>query len=241
MMKNRRKLQRSIGGFGILAVLALGGCSLGRGAPPPQHFVLGGEAAAESAPTSRPELGGVAVGVRRLRLASYLGSNFIVVRRGNEMTVSEFNRWGEPLDAGISRAVAGYLTAGAPFAAVNVAPWPARTEHDYLIELNVLRFEGVAPADPLATAGAVHILTEWQILRPGDAVVVTRGTSDFRQAGWVVGDHGGLVELLNTGLRALSADLMTGVAAIEGMTTLGAPAGPETSGLLRPTPRDPRE
>jgi uncharacterized lipoprotein YmbA len=214
-MIDRVNVGRSMASLGILTLLALGGCSLGRGAPAPQHFVLGG-AAAESAPPSRPELGGMSVGVRRLRLASYLGSTFIVVRRGDqEMTVSDFNRWGEPLAEGISRAVAGYLTAGAPFVAVDVAPWAARTEHDYLIELNVLRFEGVAPADPLAIAGEVHILTEWQILRPSDALVVTRGTSDFRQAGWVVGDHGGLVELLNTGLRALSADLMTSLAVLE--------------------------
>jgi uncharacterized lipoprotein YmbA len=214
-MKKRMKMNRSVGRFGMLALLACGGCSLGRGAPAPQHCVLGGEAAAESAPLSRPELGGMSVGLRGLQLASYLGSPFIVVRRGNqEMTLSEFNRWGEPLAAGISRAVAGYLKAGAPFAAVDVAPWPARTDHDYLIELNVLRFEGVAPDDPLATAGEVHILTEWQIVRPGDYRVVSRGTGDFRQTGWVVGDHAGLVELLNTGLRGLSADLMTSLATL---------------------------
>jgi uncharacterized lipoprotein YmbA len=217
MMKKRIKMARSIGGFGILVMLALGGCSLGRGAPAPQHFVLGGEAAAERAPPSRPALGGMSVGVRRLQLASYLGSPFIVVRRGDrEMTLSEFNRWGEPLAAGIGRALAGYLKAGAPFGAVDVAPWPARTEHVYLIELNVLRFEGVAPTDPLATAGEVHVLTEWQILRPGDHGVVTRGTSDFRQIGWVVDDYGGLVEMLNTGLRALSADLMTSLETLGG-------------------------
>lgn len=215
-MRDRMNVEKSIAGLGVLALLALGGCSLGRGAPAPQHFVLGGEAAEEGAPAPRPELGGMAVGVRRLQLASYLGSPFIVVRRGNQqITFSEFNRWGEPLDAGISRAVAGYLAAGAPFESVNVAPWPARTEHDYLIELNVLRFEGVAPADPLATAGEVHILTEWQILRPDDAVVVARGTSDFRRAGWEVGDHGALVALLNTGLRELSAELMTSLAMLE--------------------------
>ena len=203
-------MDRSIAGFGVIALLTLGGCSLGRGAPPPQHFVLGGGAASQEAPMPRPELTGMSVGVRRLQLASYLGTPFIVVRRGNqEITFSEFNRWGEPLSDGISRAIAGYLSAGAPFEAVHVAPWPARTEHDYLIELNVQRFEGVAPADPAANAGEAHILIEWQILRPGDTVVVARGTSDFREGGWEIGDHAGLVARLNNGLRALAAELMT--------------------------------
>ncbi|MQA91522.1 MAG: hypothetical protein GEU90_15070 [Gemmatimonas sp.] len=214
-MRNGMKVERTAAVVGALALLAIGGCSLGRGAAAPQHFLLGGETAGEGASAPRPELDGMSVGVRRLQLTSYLDTPFIVVRRGGEeMTLSEFNRWGEPLDAGINRAVAGYLTAAAPFEAVDAAPWPARTEHDYLIELNVLRFEGVAPADPLATAGEVHILTQWQVLRPADAVVVTRGTSDFRQAGWVVGDHAALVALLNSGLRALSADLLTSLATL---------------------------
>ena len=55
---------------------------------------------------------------------------------------------------------------------------------------------------------AGHILTEWQILRPSDAVMVARGTSEFRQPGWDIGDHAALVTLLNTGLRALSVDLI---------------------------------
>ncbi|MEX2583731.1 MAG: PqiC family protein [Gemmatimonadota bacterium] len=208
-------VERSKAVLGALVFLAIGGCSLGRGAPAPQHFVLGGEATVEGASAPLPELEGMTIGIRRLQLASYLGTPFIVVRRGDQaMTFAEFDRWGEPLAEGINRAVAGYLRDGAAFAAVDVAPWPPRTDHDFLIELNVLRFEGVAPAGPGATAGEVHVLAEWQILRPGDSGIAARGTSDFRQGGWEVGDHASLVGLMNTGLRALAVDLMTRLATL---------------------------
>ena len=214
--KDRMRLKPSAAVVRGFALLALGGCSLGHGAPAPQHFILGGEGAAASASSpSRPGLAAMSVGLRRLQVASYLGSPFIVVRRGDqEVTLSEFNRWGEPLAAGIGRAVAGYLKGAAPFVAVDVAPWPAGTEHDYLIELNILRFEGVAPADRSGSGGEVHILAEWQILRPGDRAVITRGTSEFRQGGWEVGDHAALVDLLNAGLRSLAEDLVTSLATV---------------------------
>lgn len=197
--------------IGLCGALALAGCSLNRGAPPEQHYVLGGGRSQESAAAPR-DLDGLAVGMRRLQLAAYLESPSVVVRRGDraqELSLSEFHRWSEPLGDGINRAVAGYLTAGAPFRVVDVAPWPARAKHDYLIELHVLRFEGVAPEDPAATQGEAHVLATWAIVRPADGEVLARGTTDYRQDGWRVGDYPGLVALLDGGVQALSADLMS--------------------------------
>ncbi len=197
--------------IGLYGLLVLTGCSLNRGAPPEQHYVLGGGRFQESAAAAR-HLRDLAVGVRRLQLAPYLESNSVVVRRGDraqELSLSEFHRWSEPLGEGINRAVAGYLTAGAPFRVVDVAPWPARAKHDYLIELHVLRFEGVAPADSAATAGEAHVLATWAIVRPDDGEVLARGTTDYRKGGWRIGDYAGLVALLDAGVYALSADLMS--------------------------------
>jgi uncharacterized lipoprotein YmbA len=207
-MRHKMDATRLIGLYGLLV---LTGCSLNRGAPPEQHYVLGGGRFQESAAAAR-DLGDIAVGVRRLQLAPYLGSNSVVVRQGSraqELSLSEFHRWSEPLAEGINRAVAGYLTAGAPFRVVDVAPWPARAQHDYLIELHVLRFEGVAPAGPAATEGEAHVLATWAIVRPSDGEVLARGTTDYRKGGWRIGDYAALVALLDAGVYALSADLMS--------------------------------
>ena len=197
--------------FGFYALFLLAGCSLNRGAPPAQHYVLGGGRFQQSAPTAR-ELGDVALGVRRLQLAPYLESNSVVVRQGDqaqELSLSEFHRWSEPLGEGIKRAVAGYLRAGGGAQVVDVAPWPAGAKHDYLIELHVLRFEGVAPAGSAPTEGEAQVLVTWAIVRADDGEVVARGTTDFRRPGWRVGDYADLVSLLDTGVTALAADLMS--------------------------------
>lgn len=192
-----------------LILISLAGCfSLGRNPPPEQHFVLGG---------TRPETGAAArdsapvtVGVRRLELAPYLATPFIVVRRGpHQVTYSEFERWGEDLSGGINRTVAGYLAARAPGASVEVAPWPVRMQHDYLIQLHVLRFEGRAPVAGLV--GEAHLLATWEIIRPQDGAVAARGTTDYREGGWRVDDYSSLVALLDTGLGVLADDLAGGL------------------------------
>ncbi len=192
-----------------LVLISLAGCfSLARNAPTPQHFVLGGAGPRRDDTVSRdPDR--ITVGLRRLQLAPYLATPFVVVRRGsNQITFSEFQRWGEDLGVGINRAVAGYLAARAPFADIDMAPWPLGTPHDYLIQLSVSRFEGAAPEALSAVEGEAYMLATWEIIGQ-DGAVLARGTSDYREPGWKIGDYGGLVALLDAGLDGLANDLAT--------------------------------
>lgn len=189
-------------------LMGLAGCfSLSRVEPAQQHYVLGGSAPGDG-PELRGQLAGLTLGVRRLRLAPYLEPPFVVVRQGDhQIRYAEFQRWGERLDGGINRAVASYLRARASFAAVDVAPWPSGETYDYLVQLRVDRFEGQIPDDSAAVAGEAHLLAGWEIIRQGDETVLARGTTDYRKTGWRLGDHAGLVALLDAGLDVLSADL----------------------------------
>jgi uncharacterized lipoprotein YmbA len=192
------------------ALIALTGCfSLSRPTPSVRHFVLGRARPPEVGAVSSAS---IAVGLRRLQLASYLETTFIVVRWGAQrVTFAESDRWGENLGEGINHALADYLAGRAPFARLDVAPWPIATQHDYLIQLRVLQFEGVAPEDVSAQEGEARVLATWQIIRQQDGEVVGQGTTDFRKGGWTIGDYAGLVALLDSGLDALAADLATGL------------------------------
>lgn len=225
----------------LLIFAALTGCfSLGREEPPQRHYVLGGSRLQEAgAPAGR--LAGLAIGLRQLRLAEYLESPLLVVRQGpHQIRFSEFHRWGEDLGGGVNRAVAGYLADRAPFEGIDVVPWSPRAEHDYLIQLHLLRFEGLAPEEPAATEGALalegeaHLLATWEIILPEDGSVLARGTTDYRMPGWQVGDYGGLVTLLDTGLDVLAGDLVAGLVA--GLETLVTPprASTRPAGANRP-------
>jgi uncharacterized lipoprotein YmbA len=199
----------------VAGLVGLTGCfSLSRTEPLQQHYVLGGGHLQQNdTPAGNPA--GLTVGVRRLRLATYLEPAFLVVRQGpNRITYAEFHRWGEPLGGGISRAVAGYLVARSPIRAVDVAPWPLREQYDYLIQLHVERFEGVVSADPNAAEGEVHLLATWEIIRQQDGAVLARGTTDHRASGWRVGDHAGLVNQLDAGLNVLAHELASSLASL---------------------------
>jgi hypothetical protein len=207
-MQTPTKVTRSIV---LCMLLALPGCfSLSRGTPTYQHYVLGGDRLAEVG-MSVGDSADIAIGLRSPRLADYLATPFVIVRQGtHRIGFSEFDRWGEDLVRGISRVLAGHLAGRAPFPRVELAPWPAGAQPAYLIQLHVLRFEGVAPEDPAALDGEAHLLATWEIFRSGEGAPLARGTTEVR-ADWRVGDFSALVRLLDEGLGTLAEELDRGL------------------------------
>ena len=175
--------------------------TLSRESPRLQRFVLSG-----AVPPMTSTDVGIMIGLRRIDVASYLTVPSIVVRRGeNEVMVSEFHRWGESLSDGINRVVAANLAGVPPVRAVDVAPWPVRARHNYIVQLHVARFEGVA--DSAATRGGIHVSATWDILSPHDGAVLVRGSTDDRRGSWWVGDYAGLVTALDAALVRLAGDI----------------------------------
>lgn len=199
----------------LVVLVASAGCvSLSRGAPAPQHYVLsGGPSMGATAPAE--DSASPAIGLRRPQIPSYLTAPHIVVRQGvHEIGFSEFHRWGEQLGDGINRALAGHLAAEGSFRTINVAPWTPRAVHDYVIQLSVLHFEGVVPDPGAPLEGEAHLLIMWEIIRPGDGILVARGATEHRERGWRVEDFGNLVTLLDAGLGLLAGDLAAAIGAL---------------------------
>ncbi len=192
--------------FVPLSLLALAGCfKLARTSPPLQQYVLSGARTPITAPAPA-DTAGLTVGMRRIDLASYLAMPAIVVRRGaHEIVTSQYHRWGEDLGEGINQTVAAHLTTASPVNAVNVAPWAARSQHDFLLQLHVSRFEGVA--DSAAATGTVHVRTTWDIIRPLDGAVLVRAITDYQGGRFTVGDYESLVTELNTALERVARDI----------------------------------
>jgi uncharacterized protein len=198
----------------LVALLTLAGCfSLSRDVPPQQHYVLGaGGPSALAVPAAQrgePGLDAHLIGLRSPRLADYLGTPFIVVRRGlHQIEFSEYHRWGEDLGRAINRTVVGHLAGPMAHHRVEAAPWPAGASPDHLIQLHILRFEGLVPQGSPWGEGTAHLLANWEILRPLDGAVLARGTTEVTEGNWAVGDFDGLVRLLDAGLAVLAEDLV---------------------------------
>lgn len=212
-------MKRTAGLILLFLCLSLPGCfSLNKGAPVQQHYVLGaGPRVASVAAAVRvgvdPDSVGVPViGLRPSDVADYLAHPWIVVRRGvHQIGFSEFHRWGEDLARGIDRTLTGHLAGRLPESRVEVAPWPMGVRPERLIEVTLLRFEGVAPEDPLATVGEAHLLATWEILDAEGRSRLVSGTTDVRSSGWTVGEFDDLVGLLDAALAVLAEDLVRGL------------------------------
>lgn len=197
---------------GLLAALCVlmtaSGClNLGPKEDPTRFYILGdSERAAVPADTT-----GAVVGLRAVQLAGYLQTPFLVVRTGpHEVAYADFDRWGEALDQGINRSVAGYLSHRAGIRRVDVVPWPRQARHDYLVDIQVHRFEGAT----YRGTGEAHLLADWQIVDPADGRVLARGTTEARRDGWTAGSYAALAALLDGALAGLASDLAASLAAL---------------------------
>ncbi|MFB6098063.1 MAG: membrane integrity-associated transporter subunit PqiC [Salinibacter sp.] len=158
---------------------------------------------------------GLAVGLRRTRMASYLTDTRLVVRRGpHQIHFSEFHRWAEELNRGISRTVALALMDRPDVRLAETVPWPKGSRFDYIVQLHVLNFEGVGPPpDPKAKENAPapeghsQMVVRWTILEPESETVLARGLTRHEHDGWRVTNYGALASHLGEGLQKLANDL----------------------------------
>ena len=157
----------------------------------------------------------LSIGIRRIRLAAYLDTPYIVVRRGpNEVSFSENHRWGEDLQKAISRTIELHLGQHDATQRVDVAPWPINTRHDYLLQIHVLQFEGYIDApvvdgeEFLKTIQGqevrVHLVANWQIVDPGTNDVLHQDQTDVMLGGWDTNVYSNVVTGLDQTLEEMA-------------------------------------
>ena len=172
-MIDRRAMVQCL--LGLTASIGLASCAV---SDPTQYYTLGHPAArrVESTlsafPRSREgQTGAVAIGVGPVIIPGYLHRSQIVTRTGgDQVELSMFHRWAEPLEDGIARILADEIGARVPTERIVAFPWRgeiARTLQ-YRVVVAVLRFDGRAGGD-------VTLDTRWRILgKDGDELAFGR-------------------------------------------------------------------
>jgi len=110
-------------------VLSLAACVSLKRTPEPRLFVLRALASPAAAEPPAAASGGEPVlALLGVRIPDHLERPQLVVwAEPNELRIDEFVRWGEPLDAGVTRTLGDDLQALLPRYRVVRAPWPAAT------------------------------------------------------------------------------------------------------------------
>src|SRR5262245_61061596 len=122
----RRPLVRRL--LGLAVSLGLAACAV---SDPTQFYTLRQDAARSAAsrtsasPQGNAAEGGAAgIGVGPVILPGYLARNQIVTRTGtDQVELSMFHQWAEPLEDGISRILAEEISAQVPTERIVTFPW----------------------------------------------------------------------------------------------------------------------
>jgi uncharacterized lipoprotein YmbA len=165
--------------------------------------------------TSATDTAGVEVGLRRPHLAAYLDASRLVTRRGSHVIrFSDTHRWGEDLDQAINRVVALNLEKEPGVQSVQVVPWQGGARFDYVVQLHVLRFEGVGPSpDPKADddspspEGHTQMVVRWTVFGGDGEKTLTHGVTRHRKEEWTVTDYAALTDKLGSSLAVLARDI----------------------------------
>jgi hypothetical protein len=192
---------------GALALLASSGCNV---VPPPQEdstrfFVLSGAELPALAAVQAPA-GTLRVGIRTVRLESYLNRKEMVVRTGaNEVRFEDYRRWADPLDTALTRIVRSRLLAAPEVAQVYAEPFPFDQARDYDVAIDVVRFEGSVGADGKFSANMAAVI---EVSTTGSGSrIVSRKLFEAPAQGWDGTDFDRLAALLRADVDLLAQEV----------------------------------
>jgi hypothetical protein len=197
------------GVMGLLALLAA--CNV---VPPAQddptrYFVLSDPAGQA---VQGPAAGAVRIGLKSVRLGSYLRRKEMVVRTGdNEVEFRDFRRWAEPLDAAIGHVVRQWLLGAPEVAQVYAEPFPADQERDFDVSIDVRRCEG--SQDPSGKFSASFSATIEVSTTGASPRVVARKLFTAPAAAWDGRDFGQLASLLSADAAVLGQEVVADIPA----------------------------
>jgi len=150
--------------------------------------------------------GGLKIGLKEIVVAGYLRHREIVVRSGaNEVAFKDYERWAEPLDSSIFRALRAGLLGAPPVGQVLAPPFSLEGERDCDVSIQVIRCEGtVAPGGghTASFAAMVDITTAGAEPRS-----ISRHVFTAPEAAWNGKDYGQLAGLLSHAVALLAADI----------------------------------
>jgi uncharacterized lipoprotein YmbA len=133
---------KSLIAFGFALILA--GCTTFSAQPDPSRFFTlsphsQGEESTEKRPNRAPA---ISLGIGPVSLPAYLDRQEIVTRVAqNQVRLSGYDRWAEPLEEGVGRVVSQNVASILRAERITSYPWPIDRKPLYQVELEVLRFE----------------------------------------------------------------------------------------------------
>ncbi len=145
----------------VLLIATLVACGT---TPPSRYYMLGADA------RGWPDVDGLTVGVGPISIPDYLkGRGMVLGREEHRLQVSEFDRWAEPLESGITRVMILNLASLLDTRQLSHFPWRSDAIPEYGVRLGVVQLT--------ARTDDAILVASWTILRPRTGEVVEQSLS----------------------------------------------------------------
>ncbi len=166
-----------------------------------RYFVLMPVASSDNTPPTgvASESHTVTVGLGPISVPRYLDRPEVVTRlTDTEFSVSETDRWGEPLDTSVSRVLTQDLSSELPRLEIVPFPWSKKTQIDYRVSVEFLRLERTAE-------GKADVQAIWTIRKGLENKFVQSGTTTASRA--ASADQRSASAALSEGVAQVSRDI----------------------------------
>ncbi|MDD5482544.1 MAG: PqiC family protein [Kiritimatiellae bacterium] len=190
---------------GLVFIAALPGCLSVANTPVPRFYAL---RAADDGKNTRkfdiaPE---TIIGVSPVKIPEYMDRPQIVTHnQDGTLSFAQFDRWGESLDAALSRVLTENLSVMLPRANIEMLPGNAAVPLKYQVLVNVTRLE-------CQLDGEMVFAAQWSVINPAEEKLALMKKSLFRHA-IAPHDYRGLAGALSAVCESLSAEIAGELAA----------------------------
>lgn len=151
--------------FGLLIAVLLGACG---STPRSNYYLLSADA------PGTPGSGGPSIGVGPVTVPEYLKHREIVLNRDtHRLDLESYERWAEPLDAGILRVVILNLSKLLDTQEMQSYPWPRAATPDFGIKLAVVEFS--------MQGDQASLVAKWSVSATRPDKVLTQRISQLRK------------------------------------------------------------
>lgn len=152
-------------------ILTLPACTILQPQTDPSRFFVLTPTAEPTSAARKP----LRLGLGPIGFPAYLQRPQIVTRIGaNEISLSEFHRWGAPIEDIFTRVLAQNLSEILGTEQIVLYPWYSTQELDYAVRLDLSQFD-------VDSDGGGRLIARWRILEPATDKLVRTGLADLRE------------------------------------------------------------
>jgi len=150
----------------------------------------------------------VVIGVGPVKIPKYQDRPQIVTQDKEKMLkFAQFDRWGEPLDLGMTRLIGENLAVMLPEAKFTLYPWNSSVPVKYQVVVEIVQLDSNLDKD-------MFLVAQWLVIDVQNAKTLIIKRSEFRQS-VIPQNYSGLAKTLSMACASLSSEIAEAIATLE--------------------------